>query len=47
MSVLGRLKIRRKLASMVVLSALTVCAIIALSASERATHVGGPDRTTG
>jgi methyl-accepting chemotaxis protein len=33
MGVLSRLKIRTKLASMVVLSALTVCAIIALSAS--------------
>jgi methyl-accepting chemotaxis protein len=33
MSLLSRLKIRTKLASMVVLSALTVCAIIALSAS--------------
>jgi methyl-accepting chemotaxis protein len=33
MGLLSRLKIRTKLASMVVLSALTVCAIIALSAS--------------
>jgi methyl-accepting chemotaxis protein len=33
MSLLSRLKIRIKLASMVVLSALTVCAIIAVSAS--------------
>src|SRR5229473_2382564 len=33
MSLLSRLKIRTKLASMVVLSALTVCAIIAVSAS--------------
>ena len=33
MNLLSRLKIRTKLASMVALSALTVCAIIALSAS--------------
>jgi hypothetical protein len=35
MGLLSRLKIRTKLASMVALSALTVCAIIALSASLR------------
>jgi len=33
MNLLSRLKIRTKLASMVALAALTVCAIIALSAS--------------
>ena len=33
MSLLSRLKIRTKLASMVALSALTVCTIIAVSAS--------------
>ena len=43
MSLLSRLKIRTKLASMVALSALTVCTIIAgLGFPERATHGRGP-----
>ena len=45
MNLLSRLKIRTKLASMVALAALTVCAIIAFSASlSRKPHDERPDR---